>query len=175
MRVGQPGGRGTPTVVSFRSSAPWAFFSRSICPVSQAVRAIVAARSMQVAACMFISIAPEATAIIRLGYRSRRGTWRPSSKSCRSAQAVRSVREGSTASLSLLKYSCFSGVLGSQFRIIWFYLKSIVMPDHKSKFLHLSCSAGSKLLRYKVAPWPENRRTHAYHGRAFGNGDIHIF
>ena len=100
---------------------------------------------------------------------------RPSSKSCKLAQAVRSVWEGSTPSLNLLKYSCFSGVFGPRFRIIWFYLKSIVMPDHKPKFLHSSGSTGRKLLRYRVAPWPENGRTHAYHGRAFGNGDIHIF
>ena len=35
--------------------------------------------------------------------------------SCRSGQLVRSVQEGSTASLSLLKYSCFSGVQGYGF------------------------------------------------------------
>ena len=40
------------------------------------------------------------------------------------AQAVRSVREGSTASLSLLKYSFFSGVLGPRFNIISLHLFS---------------------------------------------------
>jgi hypothetical protein len=48
------------------------------------------------------------------------GTVRPSSKSWRSAQLVRSVREGSTASLSLLKLSCFLAVLGPRFSIIRF-------------------------------------------------------
>src|SRR5438132_3316571 len=51
--------------------------------------------------------------IFGVGY-DRRGTVRPSSKSWRSAQLVRSVREGSAASLSLLKYSCFFGVLRSE-------------------------------------------------------------
>lgn len=47
-----------------------------------------------------------------------RGTVRPSSRSCRSAQLVRSVREGSTASRYVLKEACFSGVLGPRLNII---------------------------------------------------------
>ena len=39
---------------------------------------------------------------------------------------MRSVREGSTASLSLLKYSCFSGVLGPRFSIIRFHASNSV-------------------------------------------------
>jgi len=39
----------------------------------------------------------------------------------------------------------------------------------------LSGRAGSKFLWYRIEPWPQNRRTYAHHGRAFGDGDIHIF
>ena len=43
----------------------------------------------------------------------REGRVRSSSRFQMLAQVIRSVREGSTVSLGLLKYSCFSGILGS--------------------------------------------------------------
>src|SRR6185295_11560784 len=41
--------------------------------------------------------------------------------------------------------------------------------------LGLPRSASSKLLWYEVTSWSQDRRTNAHHGRAFGNGDVHIF
>ena len=65
--MGQPSGSVSTGFVSFCSSLPWAFFSRTFLdgpvnldgPVSQAVRAMPAARSSHVAKCRFISIAPK--------------------------------------------------------------------------------------------------------------------
>ena len=54
-------------------------------------------------------------------------------------------------------------------------LISTGISDPKSKFRHSSGSAGSKLFWYRVAPWSENRRPYSHCGRAFGDGDIHIF